>query len=129
MLVLIERRQNIECITVFCVWYGLHSRRTVRVPMLTPVYHRKHTQWPCEHQISTTVQWKKVAWSNESRFLLHHVHVHHLPGEHLAPECTMGRKQAGRGSVMDKIVWESHIIITLYQNNTITWWLLGFFMS
>lgn len=113
MLVLIERHQNTECITVFCVWYGLHSRRTVRVPMLTPVYHRKHQQWPCEHQISTTVQWKKVAWSNESRFLLHHVHVHHLPGEHLAPECTMGRKQAGRGSVMDKIVWESHIIIIL----------------
>ena len=83
---------------------GLHRHRPVRVPMLTPVHRRKCQQWTCEHQNWTTEQWKKVAWSDESRFLLHHVDgrvcVRHLPGEHMAPGCTMGRRQAGRGSVM-----------------------------
>ncbi|ROL41521.1 Transposable element Tcb1 transposase [Anabarilius grahami] len=44
---------------------GLHSRRPVRVPMLTPVHRRKRQQWTREHQNWTTEQWKKVAWSNE----------------------------------------------------------------
>ncbi len=48
-------------------------------------------------------QWKKVVWSDESHFLLHvngRVRVRCLPGEEMAPGCTMGRRQAGRGSVM-----------------------------
>jgi len=52
---------------------GLYSCRPVRVPMLTPGHHRKHQQWVCEHQNWTIEQWKKVAWSDESRFLLHHM--------------------------------------------------------
>ena len=47
---------------------GLHSRRPVRVPMLTPVHRRKRQQWAREHQNWTTEQWKKVAWCDESRF-------------------------------------------------------------
>ena len=39
-----------------------------------------------------------------SHFLLHHMYgwvcVRQLPGEHMAPGCTMGRRQAGGGSVM-----------------------------
>ncbi|ROL55078.1 hypothetical protein DPX16_21082 [Anabarilius grahami] len=73
---------------------GLHSRRPVRVLMLTPVHRQKHQQWACEHQNLTTEQWKKVALSDESRFLLHHVdgrvRVRLLSGEHMAPGCTMG---------------------------------------
>ncbi len=46
----------------------------------------------------------QVAWSDELHFLLHHVdgqvHVHRLPGEHMAPGSTTGRRQAGGGSVM-----------------------------
>jgi len=52
---------------------GLHRCRQVRVPMMTPVHRRKSQQWTREHQNWTTEQWKKVAWSDESRFLLHHV--------------------------------------------------------
>ena len=67
--------------------------------MLTPVHRRKSQQWAREHQNRTTEQWKKVAWTDESRFLLHHVdgrvRVRRLPGEHMVPECTMGRSQAG----------------------------------
>ena len=44
-----------------------------------------------------------MAWSDESRFLLHHVdvlmRVRRLPGEHMAPGCTMGRRQDSGGSV------------------------------
>jgi len=81
--------------------------------MLTPVHCRKHQQWAREHQNWTTEQWKKVARSDESRFLLHHVdgrvRVHRLPGEHMAPGCTMGRRQADGGSVMlwAKFCWET----------------------
>lgn len=51
-------------------------------------------------------QWKKAAWSDESCFLLHHVddRVRHLPVEEMAPGCTMGRRQAGGGSVMGVLV-------------------------
>ncbi|ROL50049.1 Transposable element Tc1 transposase [Anabarilius grahami] len=75
---------------------GVHSRIPVLVPMLTPVHRRKRQQWEREHQKWSTEQWKMVAWSDESCFLLHHVygqvHVHHLPGEHMVPGCTMGRR-------------------------------------
>ncbi|ROL55318.1 Transposable element Tc1 transposase [Anabarilius grahami] len=81
--------------------------------MLTPVHRQKHQQWSREHQNWTTEQWKKVAWSDETCFLLHHVdgrvHVCRLPGEHMAPGCTMGRRQAGGGSVMlwPMFCWET----------------------
>ena len=102
----------------------LHSCRPVRVPMLTPVHRRKRQQWAREHQNWTTEQWKKVAWSDESRFLLHHVdgrvRVRRFPGEHMAPGCTMGRRQAGGGSVMlwAMFCWETlgpaiHVDVTL----------------
>ena len=69
-------------------------------------------------------QWKKVAWSDESRFLLHHVdgrvRVRLLPGEEMAPGCTMGRRQAGGGSVMlwTMFCWDTlgpgiHVDVTL----------------
>lgn len=52
----------------------------VRVPMLIPVYLRKCSQW--ELQYWSLKQWTKVAWSDESCFLLHHtrglVHVGQL---------------------------------------------------
>lgn len=44
---------------------------------------------------------------DESHFLLNHVddrvHVCYFPGEHLAPGCSMGRRQ-GRGSVMRQTI-------------------------
>ncbi len=70
----------------------------------------------------TIEQWKKVAWSDESHFLLHHVdgwvRLRRLPVEHMAPGCTMGRRQAGGGSVMlwAMFCWETlhlhlHLVI------------------
>ncbi|KAK3538082.1 hypothetical protein QTP70_028642 [Hemibagrus guttatus] len=90
-----------------------YQPRPVRMPILTPVHCRKHQQWAREGQNWTTEQWKKVAWSDELRFLLHHVdgrvHVRLLPGEHMAPGCTMGRRQDGGGSVLlwSMFCWET----------------------
>ena len=79
--------------TLLCM--RLHSRRPVRVPMMTPVHRGKHLQWAREHGNWTLERWKKVAWSDESRFLLDHVdgrvRVRRLPGEVMAPGCTVGR--------------------------------------
>ncbi|KAK3559176.1 hypothetical protein QTP86_005072 [Hemibagrus guttatus] len=65
-------------------------------------------------------QWKKVAWSDESCFLLHHVDgLRRLLGEHMAPGCTIGRRQACDGSVMlwAMFCWETlgpiHVDVTL----------------
>ena len=70
---------------------GLRSRRLVRVPMMTPVHHQKCLQWARERRTWTLEQWKKVAWSDESRFLLDHVdgrvRVRSLPGKAMAPGC------------------------------------------
>ncbi|KAK3560338.1 hypothetical protein QTP86_006422 [Hemibagrus guttatus] len=67
------------------------------------------------------------AWSDESCFLLHHVdgrvHVRLLPGEHMAPGCTMGRRRAGGGSVLlwAMFCWETlgpavHVDVTLTRS-------------
>ena len=93
---------------------GLRSRRPVRVLMMTPVHRRKRLQWARESRNWTLEQWKKVAWSDESRFLLDQVdsrvHVPRLPGEVMAPGCTVGRRQAGGGSVM---LWAMFCLETL----------------
>ena len=70
-------------------------------------------------------QWKKMAWPDQSHFLLlHHldgpVCVCLLPGEEMAPGCTMGRRQAGGGSLIlwALFCWETldpaiHVAVTL----------------
>ncbi|GBO35378.1 Transposable element Tc1 transposase [Araneus ventricosus] len=63
----------------------------------TPTVAREHRDW-------TMDEWKRVAWSDESRFLIHHVdgrvRVRRLPGEQLLPSCTSGHTQAGGGDIM-----------------------------
>lgn len=103
---------------------GLRSRRSVRVPMLTPVHCPTRQEWVDEHQNWTMEQWKKVAWSGESCFLLHQVDgqvcVRRLPVEHTAPGCTTEKKQADGGSLMlwAMFCWETlgpavHVDVTL----------------
>ncbi|GBN33327.1 hypothetical protein AVEN_182740-1 [Araneus ventricosus] len=49
-------------------------------------------------------EWKRVAWSDESRFLIHHVdgrvRVRRLQGGRLLPSYTAGHTQAGGGGIM-----------------------------
>ncbi|GBO00583.1 Transposable element Tc1 transposase [Araneus ventricosus] len=85
---------------------GLSSRRPTRVPLLTKHHRQLRLQWTREHRDWTMHECKRVAWSDESRFLIHHadgrVRVRRLPGEQLLPSCTAGHTQAGGGSI---ILW------------------------
>ncbi|GBM24498.1 hypothetical protein AVEN_254013-1 [Araneus ventricosus] len=84
---------------------GLCSRRPTRVPLLTKRHRQLRLQWAREHRDWTVDdEWKRVAWSYESRFLIHHVDgcvkVLRLPGEQLLPSCTAGHTQAGGGGII-----------------------------
>ncbi|GFW81977.1 transposase domain containing protein [Trichonephila clavipes] len=49
-------------------------------------------------------QWVRVAWSDESRFVIHHaygrIRTRHLPGKQLHPQCKVGHTQTGGGNIM-----------------------------
>ncbi|GBM71636.1 hypothetical protein AVEN_269189-1 [Araneus ventricosus] len=83
---------------------GLCNRRTTRVPLLTKRHRQLCLQGAREHRDWTIDEWKRVAWSDESQFLIHHVdvrvRVRRLPGEQLLPFCTAGHTQAGGGGIM-----------------------------
>ncbi|GBO01977.1 hypothetical protein AVEN_273698-1 [Araneus ventricosus] len=83
---------------------GLCSRRLTRVPLLTKRHRQLRLQWAREHRDWTMDEWKRVAWSDESRFLIHHVddrvRVRRLPGKQLLPPCTAGHTQAAGGGIM-----------------------------
>ncbi|GBN66476.1 Transposable element Tc1 transposase [Araneus ventricosus] len=59
-------------------------------------------------------EWKRVVWSDESRFLIHHINgrvrVRILPGEQLLLSCTAGHTQAGSGSIM---LWGMFSLVAL----------------
>ncbi|GBM32651.1 hypothetical protein AVEN_89646-1 [Araneus ventricosus] len=48
-------------------------------------------------------EWKRVAWSDESRFFIHHVdgrvRVRRLPSEYFLPSCTAGHTKGGFGGI------------------------------
>lgn len=67
--------------SVPCSWLCMElSQRPVRVPKWITIHCQKCQQWAREHQNWTTKQWKKVARSDESHFVLPHVdgrlHIH-----------------------------------------------------
>ncbi len=51
---------------------GYSSRRTHRVPLLSAKNRKRRIQFTQVHQNWTIEDWKNVAWSEESRFLLRH---------------------------------------------------------
>ncbi|GFU07404.1 transposable element Tc1 transposase [Trichonephila clavipes] len=83
---------------------GLRSKRPTRVPLLTKRHHQLRLHWAREHRDWSMDQWEGVAWSDESRFVIHyadgHIRIRRLPGEQLLPRCTVGHKHAGGGSIM-----------------------------
>ncbi|GBM96662.1 hypothetical protein AVEN_29480-1 [Araneus ventricosus] len=83
---------------------GLCSRRPTRVPLLTKRHRQLRLQWARKHRDWAMDEWKKVVWSDESRFIIHHVdgrfRVRRLPDEQLLPSCTAGHTQAGGGGIM-----------------------------
>ncbi|GBL76575.1 hypothetical protein AVEN_274111-1 [Araneus ventricosus] len=85
---------------------GLCSRRSTPVPLLTKRHRQLRLQWAGEHRDWTMDECKRVAWSDETGFLIRHVDgrvgVRRLPAEQLLPSCTAGHPQAGGGGI---ILW------------------------
>ncbi len=83
---------------------GYSSRRTHRVPLLSAKNRKQFTQ---THQNWTIEDWKNIAWSDESRFLLRHsdgrVRIWHKEHESMDPSCLVSMVQAAAGGGV--IVW------------------------
>ncbi len=85
---------------------GYSSRRPHRVPLLSAKNRKRRIQFTQAHQNWTIDDWKNVAWSDESRFLLQHsdcrVRIWRKEHESMDPSCLVSMFQAGVGGV---IVW------------------------
>ncbi len=77
-----------------------YSRRPYRVPLLSANMKRR-LQFTQTHQKLTIEDWKNVAWSDESRFLLQHsddrVRIWRKEHESMYPSCLVSTVQAGGG--------------------------------
>jgi len=82
---------------------GYSRRRPHRVPLLSAKIRKWRLQFAQAHQNWTIDDWKNVAWSDESRFLLRHsdVRVRIWRKEHksMDPSCLLSTVQAGGGGV------------------------------
>ncbi len=82
------------------------SRRPHRVPLLSDKNRKRRLQFTQDHQNRTIEDWKNVAWSDESRFLLRHsdgrVRIWRKEHESMDPSSLVSTVQAGGGGVM---VW------------------------
>ncbi|GFV44217.1 transposase domain containing protein [Trichonephila clavipes] len=84
------------------------SKRPTRVPLLTKRHRQLRLRWAREHHYWSMDQWERVAWSDESWFVIHHAdgrnRIRRLPGEQLLLQCTLGHTPAGGGSIM--LFWD-----------------------
>ncbi len=85
---------------------GYSSRRPHRVPLLSAKNRKRRIQFTQAQQNWTIDDWKNVAGSDESRFLLRHsdgrVRIWCKEHENMDPSCLVSTVQAGGGSLM---VW------------------------
>ncbi len=80
---------------------GSSSRRPHRVPLLSAKNSTRRIQFTQNHQNWTIEDWKNVAWSDESRFLLRHsdgrVRIWCKEHESMDPSCLVSMLQAAGG--------------------------------
>ncbi len=85
---------------------GYSSRIPHRVLLLSAKNRKRRLQFTQAHQNWTIEDWKNVAWSDESRFLLRHsddrVRIWHKEHESMDLSCLVSTVQAGCGGEM---VW------------------------
>ncbi len=82
---------------------GYSSRRPHRVPLLSAKNRKRRLQFTQAHQNWTKEDWKNVAWSDESRFLLRshsdgRVRIWRKEHESMDPSCLVSTVQAGAGA-------------------------------
>ncbi len=85
---------------------GYSSRRPHRVPLLSAKNRKRRLQFTQAHQNWTIEDWKNVAWSDESRFLLQHsdgrVRIWRKGHQSMDPSCLVSMVRTAGGGVM---VW------------------------
>lgn len=85
---------------------GLRARRPLRAVVLNNVHRQNRLQWAHEHRVWSQHQWRKVWFSDESRFLLQRAdgraRVYRRNNERFARNCIQEVDSFGGGSVM---VW------------------------
>ncbi len=95
---------------------GYSSRRPHRVPLLSAKNRKRRQQIAQAHQ-NWTIDFKNVASSDESRFLLRHsdgrVRIWCKEHESMDPLCLVSTVQAGGGGVM---VWGGYFLGTLWAS-------------
>ena len=84
------------------------------MPLLSAKNRKLRLQFTQTHQHWAIEDWKQVAWSDESRFLLRHsdgrVRIWRQQHESMDPSCLISTVQAGGGGVM---VWGIFSWLTL----------------
>ncbi len=93
------------------------NRRPHRVPLLSAKNRKRSLQFTRAHENWTIEDWKNVAWSDESLFLLRHsdgrVRIWHKEHESLDPSCLVSTVQAGGGGVMVWGIFSCHNFVPL----------------
>ncbi len=88
---------------------GYSSRRPHRVPLLSAKNRKRRIQFTQTHQHWTIEDWKNVAWSDESGFMLRHldgrVRIWCKEHENMDPSCFVSTVQTGGGGGGGVTVW------------------------
>ncbi len=96
------------------------SRRPHRVPLLSAKNRKRRIQFAQVHQNWTIEDWKNVAWSDESWFLLWHsdgrVRIWRKEYESMDPSCLVSTVQAADGGVMVWGIFSWHTLGPLSTN-------------
>ena len=83
---------------------NLIGRVAARKPLLRAVNKKKRLEWAKMHKNWGLEDWKKVLWTDESRFELfgtrRRVHVRRLPNERVLPQCIQSTVKHGGGNIM-----------------------------
>ncbi|KAI4885477.1 hypothetical protein NFI96_007017 [Prochilodus magdalenae] len=86
---------------------GLRGRRMVSTPLLAKLHQQERLQFSRQYRNWTTEDWQRVAFSGESRFLLHRTEsswgVRRETSEDEHPAATAGGTHAGGGGTV--MVW------------------------
>ena len=87
---------------VLLVTDGLLQQTTTPGSILS-AKNNKRLRWARHHQHWTNEEWKNIAWSDASRFLLRHadgrVRISHRKLEPMAPSCMVSTVQTAGGGV------------------------------
>ena len=107
---------------------GNRSRRQRWLPLLSVKKRNLRLQWAQAHQNWAAEDWKNVAWSKESGFLLRHtdvrVRIYCQQHESMDPACLVSTIQAGGDGVMVWGMFSYHILSPLISINLkVTAWL------